>query len=104
MPEYVITEAVAPVPEPTPPAASTVVAPDGGPAPEYDHAAATSALMALVSGHGLFLQQLEIYSASQGGGQCLDDLSKAEMTDFYKHVRSALKDDAEGFVAMVKEI
>ena len=70
----------------------------------YDHSAATAALTALISPHGLTLEEMEIYSASQGLGQVFEDMSKAEMTEFYKLVRSSLKEDADGFVGMVQEI
>lgn len=97
-----VPDAPAAMPDPGPPVGAAnsgdIVKPD------YDHAAAARALSDLISPHGLTLEEMEIYSASQGHGQVFKDMSKAEMTDFYKIVRAALKEDAENFVGMVREI
>ena len=97
-----VSDAPVAVPEPEPLAGSESA--DAEVKPDYDHAAAAKALSDLISPHGLTLEEVEIYSASQGLGQVFEDMSKAEMTDLYKIIRAALKEDAESFVGMVREI
>lgn len=86
-----------PEPAPEPP----VVTP---PADSFDRVAAINAVVALVSSNGIGEREIGIYAASQGMGEDLSTMDKSGMTDLYKHVRGALKEDAEAFVAMVKEI
>lgn len=74
------------------------------PADSFDRAAAIHAVVSLVSSHGIGEREIGIYAASQGMGEDLSTMDKAGMTDLYKHVRAAMKEDAEAFVAMVKDI
>jgi hypothetical protein len=81
--------------EPPPPVA---------PAEDFDRVAAINAVVSLVTANGIGERAIGIYAASQGMGEDLSTMDKAGMTDLYKHVRAAMKEDAEAFVAMVKDI
>lgn len=81
--------------EPPPPAVHTE---------DFDRVAAINAVVSLVTANGIGEREIGIYAASQGMGEDLSTMDKAGMTDLYKHVRAAMKEDAEAFVAMVKDI
>ena len=72
--------------------------------PGYDFTVARDALKALIEPHALSLGEMSIYAASQGMGTGLADMTKAEMTTFFKHVRLALHTDAPSFIENVRKI
>lgn len=86
-----------------------VQAADAGSAPQpaesFDRKLAIESLSGLVMPHNLTLFEILIYGESQG--VCSGDantMTKEEFTALYKDTRAALKEDADGFVAMVRDI